>query len=48
MTTMLFFIPFSSFEKNSLNMYNVAYIPQGKEIARRLKKQEALYLELWV
>ena len=36
MTTMLFFIPFSSFEKNSLNMYNVAYILQGKEIARRL------------
>ena len=35
-TDMLFFIPFSSFEKNSLNMYKVAYMPQEKEIARRL------------
>ena len=36
MTPMLFFIPFSSFEKNSLNVGKVAYIPQGKEVARRL------------
>ena len=36
MTPMLFFIPFSSFEKNSLNAGKVAYIPQGKEVARRL------------